>query len=537
MRRQAVRQPSFRKSQPFLFSFLFLILSAWFFPAFALSWGSEEETKPALPLTLEACIQLALKNNLNLAVEKYGPEIAEASVARAREIFSPRLDVNYGNQRQESPPYWWIQGATTVITKYQDYGFSVNQAIPTGGALSLSLSSYRSDTTQAFQLINPRYGSTLRFDLTQPLLRGFGPKMSRREVILAQKNFDVAQKQYEAAIIETIYLVQEAYWNLVYAVENLKVKQYSLQLARDLLRKNQKEVEVGKLAPIELLNAEAEVASREADIIQAQGMVERAEQVLRNIINLEADQEKAGLKIVPVDQPVFSPRQISSEKALEAALAHRPELEQLRKIIEAKQFSLSVAKNELLPQLDLQFSYWSPGISGDRLLYLNDNPFFGVVIGREKGSALDSLRDALKILYQNWSLSLNLSIPLASITSRAAYASARLELEQSQAKLKNLEQQVRLEISDTLREIETNAKRVEALRVARERAEKRLQAEEKKMGVGLTTNYFVLQYQAEVANARSQELRALVDYNLSLARLEKLTSASLDQHSLGLKRE
>jgi len=126
---------------------------------------------------------------------------------------------------------------------------------------------------------------------------------------------------------------------------------------------------------------------------------------------------------------------------------------------------------------------------------------------------------------------------LASITSRAAYASARLELEQSQAKLKNLEQQVRLEISDTLREIETNAKRVEALRVARERAEKRLQAEEKKMGVGLTTNYFVLQYQAEVANARSQELRALVDYNLSLARLEKLTSASLDQHSLGLKRE
>lgn len=489
-----------------------------------------DQNKKKLVLTLEECLTIALKNNLNLLAEKYAPEIAETSVTLAKETFLPSFEVNFGRQRQENPPYWWIQGATTIITKYQDYNFSLNQRLPIGGAISLSFQSYRSDTNQAFQLINPRYGSTLRFDLILPLLRDFGPKINRREIILAEKNAEVAWKRYEAAIAETIYMVEEAYWNLVFAVENLKVKQYSLQLARDLLRKNQKEVEVGKLAPIELLNAETEVASREAELIQAERMVERAEEILRNLINLEAAPELASVVIVPKDQPEFVPRKVSPEEVFELALKRRPEMEQQKKNIEIKEFNLALAKNELRPRLDLRLAYWSPGISGDRLLYLNDNPFLGVIVGREKGSASDSIRDALKLLYQNWQMTLNFSFPLSNLISRANYASARLELQRSQAQLKSLEQQIRFEVSDTLRDIETHAKRVEALRMARERAEKRLQAEEKKLSVGLTTNYFVLQYQAELANARSLELRAIVDYILAWAKLEKLTGQSLERY-------
>lgn len=514
------------KINPMFFLIFTLLLS----PLVILAQEAQDKADRTIALTLDECLELALKNNLNLVVEKYGPEIAEATASRAREIFIPSFDLAYGRQRQESPPYWWIQGTTTIVTKYQDYSLALNQKLPTGGYLSLSFANYRSDTTQAFQLINPRYGSTIRVDLNMPLLRDFGPKMARREIILAEKNKDVAWKQYEASLTETIYLVEEAYWNLVFAVENLKVKQYSLKLAKDLLRKNQKEVEVGKLAPIELLNAEAEVASREAELIQAERMVERAEQILRNLINIEADPEKANFIIGPKDQPEFVPRRPYPEQALALAFKKRPELEQQRKNIEIREFNLVVAKNELLPRLDLQFSYWSPGISGDRLLYLDDNPSFGVIVGREKGSAVDSIRDALKLLYQNWNVALNFSFPLSNLTSRANYASARLELERSQARLKSLEQQVRLEISDTIRDIETNAKRVEALRIARETAEKRLLAEEKKMTVGLTTNYFVLQYQAELANARSLELRAIVDYILAWARLEKLTGESLERY-------
>lgn len=504
--------------------FLFFNLISW--PRNLFAEEQTDQNKKELVLSLEECIALALKNNLNLLVEKYNPEIADTSISLAKEIFLPSFDFNFGRQRQESPPYWWIQGATTIITKYQDYNFSLNQRLPIGGTFSLSFQSYRSDTNQAFQLINPRYGSTLRFDLFLPLLRDFGTKINRREIILAEKKAEVAWKQYAAAVAETIYTVEEAYWNLVFAVENLKVKQYSLQLARDLLRKNQKEVEVGKLAPIELLNAEAEVASREAELIQAERMVERAEQILHNLLNLEADAALAGVVIIPRDQPKFIPRKVLPEEALELALKKRPEIEQQKKNIEIREINLAIAKNELRPRLDFQLAYWSPGISGDRLLYLNDNPFLGIIVGREKGSASDSVRDALKLLYQNWQVALNFSIPLSNLISRANYASARLELERSQAQLKSLEQQIRFEVSDTLRDIETQAKRVEALRIAREMAEKRLQAEEKKMSVGLTTNYFVLQYQAELANARSLELRAIVDYILAWAKLEKLTGQS-----------
>ena len=137
--------------------------------------------------------------------------------------------------------------------------------------------SYKSDTNQSFQLLNPRYGSTLRFDFVQPLLKDFGFKVSRREIIIAQNNLNISHSQLKSVLLDTVYRVQEAYWNLVYAIESLKVKSQSLKLARDLLAKNRKEVEVGKLAPIEILSAEAVVASREAEILQAEAIIRKNE--------------------------------------------------------------------------------------------------------------------------------------------------------------------------------------------------------------------------------------------------------------------
>jgi len=202
--------------------------------------------------------------------------------------------------------------------------------------------------------------------------------------------------------------------------------------------------------------------------------------------------------------------------------------------VENKQFGLEVARNQLLPQLDFNVSYWSPGISGDRLLYLNNNPFTGVIIGKIPGSMANSFRDALKFLYNNWSLNFTLTIPLADYISRANYALARTELAQAQARQKALEQQALLEVSEAVKNLETMAKSVEAYRVAREYAEKRLEAETKKLSVGLTTNYFVLEAQEKLATARSAELKALIDYNLAVARLEKVLGTGLRNRNITL---
>lgn len=502
----------------------FLFLGARFF------FSQEKE----INLTLEDSILKALKNNLSIAVEVFNPEIAQASLSQAREVFMPRFDLNYGNQRTENPPYWWLQGAHTIVTKYFDYSASIVQQIPTGGNFSLSVSSYKSDTNQAFQLINPRYGSTLRLDFIQPILKDFGFRVNRRAIIVARNNVDISASQLKNTLLDTIYQVEEAYWNLVYAIENHKVKQRSLHLARDLLAKNKKEVELGQLAPLEILNAETAVAQREADILQAEAMVKRSEEILKALLNLQGEEKGESLRIIPVDRPSFEEREVSFEEALEEALARRPELAILKKTIETNELNLAVAKNQLLPALNFQLSYWSPGISGDRLLYLDDNPFLGIIIGKQKGSATDSLRDALKLLYNNWSLGLTLSLPLSNFLSRAEYARARLELEQSMARLKTLEQRITLEVSDAVREIETNAKRVKAYRLARELAERRLEAEMKKLNVGLSINYFVLEFQEELANAQSLELKALIDFKLSLEKLEKVTAKSLENRNIYL---
>jgi len=482
-----------------------------------------------LSLSLEDCIVKAMKDNLKIAVEVYNPELADVSLTKAKELFMPRLDLGFGSQRSRNPSSWWIEAIDVVTTKYMDYSASLVQQIPTGGNVSLSLTSLKSDTNQGFQTINPLYRSTLRFNFTQPLLKGFGFKVGRKEIIIAQNNLDISNSQLKSVLIDTIYLVQEAYWNLVYSIENYKVKQQSLQLARDLLTKNKKEVEVGKLAPIEILNAEAVVASREADILQAEALIRRGEDVLKNLINLPREGEIEPRKIVPLDKPSFVKKEISLDEALREAFKKRPDLNMKKKEMETKGFNLSLAKNQMLPGLDLQLSYWSPGISGDRILYLEDNPFLGVIIGKEKGGASDSLSDALKLRYNNWQVALTLSIPLSNFMTRADYARARMELEKSQLEIKNLERQVLLEVKNAVRDVETNFKRVEAYRLARELAEKRLEAEVKKLNVGLTTNYFVLEYQEASSDARSMELKALVDYNLAWARLEKALGVSLEQ--------
>lgn len=487
-----------------------------------------------LSLTLEDSILKALKNNLNVAVEVYNPGRAGATLSKAKEIFYPSLEFSYDREDDMEPSYWWIQGAETLSSTYDSYQASLAQKIPTGGDFSLSLVSYKSDTNQAFQLINPRYGSILRFDFTQPLLKNLGPKVARREIIVAQNNLEISRNQFKSVLMDTIYLVEEAYWELVYAIENMKVKEQSLQLARDLLAKNKKEVQVGQLAPIEILNAQAVVAQREAEILLADAQIKRSELILRNLINARTDAGGKIEKVVPLDRPEFKAKEVSLDGALADAMSKRPDLKVNMTDIDTRKVNFSVAKNQLLPSLDLKLSYWSPGLSGDRLIYDNSDIFGGKIIGKEPGAASDALRDSLKFLYNNWSVGMTLSVPLGDLFSRAGYAQAKLDLEQSEAKLKTIEQQIIVDVSDAVRSIETDAKRVEAYRIARELAEKRLEAEAKKLGVGLTTNYFVLQYQEELANARSNELKALVDYNLSLAKLERSTGTSLESRNISI---
>jgi len=485
-------------------------------------------------LSLEECITMAIKNNLDVAVEVLNPEMADISVIRAGEKFMPALSLNYSNQENNSASYSFMDAADVVKSNYFDYTLALEQLIPTGGRFSVSLNSYKNNTNRSFQTINPRFGSTLTFNFTQPLLRNFGFKVNRREILIARNNMEISENQFRNALLETIYKVEEAYWNLVYSIENLKVKRQSLELARDLLAENQKKVEVGTLAPIEIYTAQAEVATREADILEAEAQVKNSEDLLKTILNLFASEGENLREIVPKDKPVYQEREVRLEEAFLTALENRPDLKAMKLELKNKELDLSYAKNQLLPELDLQASYWSPGITGDRILYLNDNPLTRIVVGIIPGEPRDALKDAFKFKFDNWSLKLTLNIPLNTVLTRAEQARAKVSFKQALLKLKSLEQKIYLEIKTAVRAVQTNYKKVQAYRAARELAEKKLEAEEEKFKVGLSTNYFLLQYQRDVANARSAELKAIIDYNLSLANLDKVLGTTFASKNIKL---
>jgi len=481
---------------------------------------------------LEDCIRHALGNNLSLAAEVLTPRIDAQTLGLAKEVFLPRLSFWAGQSNENSASFSWINAAEKVTTDSGQYGLNLAQLLPTGGVLEANLNSYKTDSTESFLTINPRYGSTLTFDFSQPLLRNFGPTATRRDIIVAQNNRDISRSEFRGILMDTVTQVEAAYWNLVYSIENLRAKQESLKYARDLLYKNQKELEAGLIPPLEILNAKAEVAGREADIIKAEAEVSNNGDLLRTLINLPRTEGEAPPILVPTDSPSLEEKAMTLDEAVRIALDNRPELEAGRIRIRTSDVNLSVARNGLLPELSLNASYWSPGVSGTRILYQDDNPLTQIIIGRVPGGSSAALKDALNLRYRNWSVYLTLGIPLDTVLSRAAHTRAKLDAERAALRLKDLEQQALLDVQTALRSVETNSKAALAYRAARTLEEEKLRAEEKKLEAGLSTSYTVLQHQRDLAAARTNELRALADYSVSLARLDRALGRTLQARNI-----
>ncbi|HRD01460.1 MAG TPA: TolC family protein [Candidatus Saccharicenans sp.] len=487
-----------------------------------------------LKLTLEDCILRTIQNNLGVSVQKLNPEISATALSKSKEKFYPTIQFGYTRRSNINPSYSGLEAVESYETDYNDVNGQISQFIPFGGTLNVSLDTYKSSTTQNYQTWNPRYYSTLRFDFSQPLLQNFGLDISRKEIIIANKGLESSLAQTELALMNTINSSEQSYWNLVYAIEDLKVKQESLKLARELLAKNQRSVEIGTLAPLDVLSAQSEVATREADIIRAEVAVKNAEDQLWILMNLPEDEKKQYTSIVPVDTPKYEQKAISLEEAESVALANRPDLRNLKISTDTQQFNLKVAKNQLLPALNLVASYYSPGLSGDRLVYLDNNPLTGIIVDKIPGPRSQSLKDAFRFKYENWSVGLTLNIPLSNAISRASVAQARLNLQQAELNLKQQEQQAMLEVKTALRTVEANLHSVQAYKAARELQEQKLAAEEEKLRVGQSTNYTVLQYQRDLAAAQSSELKAIIDYNVSVANLEKTLGLSLKNRNIRL---
>ncbi len=499
--------------------------------------GLYGESSKVLKLSLEQCITQGLKKNLDLNVEVLTYKESLESVTSSFGIFIPNLDLQYSERRTKSPSSSFLEGAEITKTDTSSYNLTLSQKLPTGADLSLNLQSSKTETNNRFYGFNPSYNTRLTLDFTQPLLKGFGPTVTKKEILIATNNKKAALYSLKQKVMDVVYSIEEAYWNLVYAKMNLKVKEEALRLAQDLLKKNEKQVEVGTLAPIEIMAAKSEVASRESEIIQAKAAIEQAEDNLKKLLNIVDFEKNWDYKIEPLDSPKTEVNFTipNLNEAIEIAKKNNPLLKQQELNLKNKEINLKVAKNQMLPTLNLQASYWTTGLSGDRILYENNDFFRGEIIGIIKGDPADSLRDALKSIYNNWSVSLNLKIPLSNSALKAQYASAKIEYEKTLLQIKTSEQGVIQEIRNAIREVESSLKMVHATKIARELAKSKLDAEVKKLATGLSTNYQVIQYQKDYEQSKSAEVKAIIDLNIAVLKFKKALGTLLDDYGIKFK--
>jgi outer membrane protein TolC len=492
---------------------------------------AQEQKTEGIRLTLNECLEIALEKNLDISVEAFDPEIQEFSVRRSKEFLLPQLSLNFNNYRDNQLSNWYVEG-TQFTTKTNIYGVSIRQNIITGGNFSFSLSNSIRDTTRSLVIINPTYSGMLSFDLNQPLLKNFGPKITRKDIKKTRNQRDISLYGLKTNILQKIYDVEAAYWNLVSAIESLKVNEASLENSIQYLKRIQEAARIGAKTATDVLDAETEVASYESRIITDRAQVQRADDDLRKMLNLPVEEAGALPPIVPTDRPTVEKKEITFEKALETALIERPEMASKQKEIENSNIDVGYFKNQLLPEVNLRFQLYYPGQSGDRILYLNDDPYTGIRIGVEEGDRSEYWNDIFGLKYENWRISLDFTLPLENIFSRASLAEARISKEKKLLEKERLLNNIYYELMEAFKDLRNNEKGLEAAARYRELTEKRLMAGEERYKLGTLPSQWLFEYRSRMASARVSEIRAIINYKLSVAKLEQLMGVNLRAKNL-----
>jgi outer membrane protein len=463
----------------------------------ALASRSQAQTNNVRPLTLSEAIQLSLQNNLEVQIERIGPEIARFDLSGVYGAYDPTLSANVVKGFSSSPGGFDASGSiqrTASQTDFESYDIGVGGALPTGLTYDIGGALDRSsgNTIHGFQ-----YRPDASIDLAQPLLKNFWIDATRQAIWVNRKALKISELALQSRIMDVVTRVELAYYDLTFAIENVRVQEKALELADRLLTENKRRVEVGALAPLDEKQAEAEAAARRADLLSARRNVDAQENVLKNLIT--ADYAKwHGVDIQPVEKLIAIPEKFNLLESWENGMTRRPDLLQSRVDIERRDIVLRYERNQLFPQLDLVGSYGRSGLD------------------RHFGGALENIRDETNPSY---SYGVLFSVPLGNRGQRNRYRATKAEKEQALLQLKQLEQNILVQIDDSVKLAQTDLERVDATRQARLYAEAALDAEQKKLEAGRSTSFVVLQLQRDLTAARSEEIRALADYNKALAQL------------------
>jgi len=536
-----------------------------------------------IQITLQDAISLALENNLDIAVQRYNPWIADTDILRAlgggatrglagtgtasvlgtipSENFDPQFTSTVSVDHRNNPVNNPFQtgagvGVGLLTTHTTQANFQYSQGFHTGTAWAVTWNNSRSSSSSRFQLFNPAVNSTLFVSFTQQLLNGFGLLANTRFIRIAKNSKKITDLAFAQQVITTVTAVENLYWELVFAREDARVKQRSVDLAQKLYNDNKRQVEIGTLAPIEVVRAEAEVARATQDLIVAQAVQLQQQTLLKNAITKNPLAPAIqSVEIIPTDavsKQVSPAYDVPFEEAIKEAYTKRPDLLQQQLDLVNRDINVRATRNALLPTLALFGQYGWSGLSGNSLtpgsptsaLRADTTSPIVDATGTRTGAFTSlpvlnpsvfnraGLGDALGSVFggdfPTYSLQFNLSIPIRNRPAQADNARALLEQRQTETRLRQLQNGVVVEVRNAQIALEQNRARVEAAQKSRILAEQTLDAEEKKYQLGASTIFFVIQAQRDLANAQSVELRALVDLAKAKVDFERALGRTLE---------
>lgn len=486
-------------------------------------------------LTMREAVLAAVQNNPGLISQSLTPAVQNAGILAAQAEFDPALGADLNLDRLKTPAGSVLQGATLLSTDNRNWDVYAQKRLLTGGTLRLDWQNNRLTTDSAFQSLVPQYRPEALISLNQPLLRGFGLYFSRLNIRIAETATDAAIAQYRANVANFITQVVQAYWNVVRLTEQLGVLQSSLELARQTVRDNQIRVDVGVLPPVAIKESEAEAARREEEVIVATNALGQARRQLRQIVYVPAGDISGFPKPVePVDRPLVDRVHADYESSLSIAMEKRNEIIAARLALKSNELNVALNKNQLLPRLDLYGAYGINSLSGDPVPVTDpDDP--GVVLvspfGGSYSDALGRMFEGDTYYYQG---GVRIEVPIGNAGAKAAFTQSKVQEQQALFSYRQTVSEVALEVGQTVGDVISNLQRITQTRIARELTEENLRNQTKRYDVGMVTTTDLLIFQDQVARARLTEIQAVIDYNNSLAALERAQGTLLERFNVSV---
>jgi outer membrane protein TolC len=497
-----------------------------------------------LPLSASDMINLVLSNNLDVSLNRLSPLSAQYALLSSRKPFEPTLNLSALVSKNTTASPTIFGGAVALDQLNHSYIASFAQSLQTGTNLGVSFTLNRASTNSTFTTFDPYWTTNITYSVVQHLARNFGRNVNSRPIRIAQNNKQISDIQFEQEVINLVVQAQKAYWDLVFNTEDIKVKQRSMDLAQKTLSDNQVQVNIGTMAPIDLVQAESEVATRQEALIVSTYTQTQGEDQAKKLITAQADPGMVLAHLVAVE-PVKRPQPNDVppvEEAIRIALENRPEMRQLELDLKNKQIDVDYTKNQLLPSIDLTGSFTQTGLGGPQSIRQGfGGPVVQVVpggVGDAFGQLFGSCIGGFPTCnFTGYSVGLNIQIPLSNRSAQADNARALTEKKISGNRLNSTAQQIALDVRNALTQVEMNRARIDAAQKAKELAERRLQSEQKKFDLGASTIRFVLEEQRNVTQAQTDEISALVNYTKALVDLDRATGMTLKKNNIQLDKD